>query len=99
MLEITCTCVGSTVLAGGIIHFYSHLCRLGLSANQSSGTQFLPKPVYGINDPVASVALGQDHTIAVTDTRAVFTLDSNQHKQLGYSLYLTINKDNVQKVP
>jgi inhibitor of Bruton tyrosine kinase len=76
-----------------------NLCRLGLSANQSSGTQFLPKPVYGISDPVASVALGQDHTIVVTTTGAVYTWGSNQHGQLGYALDLSINKDNVQKVP
>lgn len=75
------------------------LHRLGLSANQSSGTRFLPKPVHGISDTVVSVALGQDHTIAVTKTGAVYTWGSNQHGQLGYSLDLTINKDNVQKVP
>jgi inhibitor of Bruton tyrosine kinase len=98
-LEIIYTCVDSTVLAEGITYFYSHLRRLGLSANQSSGTQFLPKPVHGINDPVTSVALGQDHTIAVTSAGAVFTWGSNQHGQLGYSLDLLIHKDNVQKVP
>jgi inhibitor of Bruton tyrosine kinase len=51
-----------------------------------------------MNDPVASVALGQDHTIAVTKSGAVYTWGSNQHGQLGYVLDLT-NKDNVQKVP
>jgi inhibitor of Bruton tyrosine kinase len=45
------------------------------------------------------VALGQDHTIVVTKSGAVYTWGSNQHGQLGYSLDLTINKDNVQKLP
>jgi alpha-tubulin suppressor-like RCC1 family protein len=76
-----------------------NLDRLGLSENQTSATQFLPKPVHGISDPVASVALGQDHTIAVTNTGTVYTWGSNQYGQLGYALDLTINKDNVQKVP
>jgi inhibitor of Bruton tyrosine kinase len=80
-----------------ISSFYLH--RLGLSANQSSATQFLPKPVHGISDAVTSVALGQDHTIAVTKTGGVYTWGSNQHGQLGYPLDLTICKENVQKVP
>ena len=37
--------------------------------------------------------------MAVTKTGAVYTWGSNQHGQLGYPLDLTINKDNVQKVP
>jgi alpha-tubulin suppressor-like RCC1 family protein len=73
--------------------------RLGLSTNQSTGTQFVPKPVLGINDPVAAVALGQDHTIAVTKSGAVWTWGSNQHGQLGYPIDLSVQKDNVQKVP
>jgi alpha-tubulin suppressor-like RCC1 family protein len=55
--------------------------------------------VLGINDPVAAVALGQDHTIAVTKSGAVWTWGSNQHGQLGYPLDLSFQKDNVQKVP
>jgi alpha-tubulin suppressor-like RCC1 family protein len=74
-------------------------CRLGLSTNQSTGTQFLPRPVLGINEPVKEVALGQDHTIVVTETGAVWTWGSNQHGQLGYLLDSAIQKDNVQKVP
>ncbi len=73
--------------------------RLGLSTNQSTGTQFVPKPVLGINDTVAAIALGQDHTIAVTKSGAVWTWGSNQHGQLGYPLDLSLQKDNVQKVP
>ena len=37
--------------------------------------------------------------MAVTKTGAVYTWGSNQHGQLGYPLDLTVNKDNVQKVP
>lgn len=70
-----------------------------MSTNQSTGTQFLPKPVLGINDSVNSVALGQDHTIVVTKTGAVWTWGSNHHGQLGYSLDPALQKDNVQKVP
>lgn len=70
-----------------------------MSTNQSTGTQFLPKPVLGINDPVNAVALGQDHTIVVTKSGAVWTWGSNQHGQLGYSLDLSVQKENVQKVP
>ena len=75
------------------------LHRLASSTNQSVGAQFLPKPVIGIPDTVTGVALGQDHTIAVTKSGTVYTWGSNQHGQLGYILDLTVNTDNVQKVP
>ena len=48
---------------------------------------------------MAAVALGQDHTIAVTKTGAVYTWGSNQHGQLGYTLEPAANKEVVQKVP
>ena len=77
----------------------SLISRLGLSATPSTGTQFLPRQVHGINEQVISVVLGQDHTIALTKSGAVWTWGSNQHGQLGYSLDLGVNKDNVQRVP
>jgi len=73
--------------------------RLGLSATASTGTQFLPKQVHGINEQVISVALGQDHTMVITKSGAVYTWGSNRHGQLGYSLDLSLNKDNVQRLP
>jgi len=73
--------------------------RLGLSATASTGTQFLPKQVHGINEQVISVALGQDHTMVITKSGAVYTWGSNQHGQLGYSLDLSVSKDNVQRLP
>jgi len=77
-------------------------CRLGLlmnQSNQSSGTQFTPKPVQGIGDEIVAIALGQDHTVALTKSGAIWTWGSNQHGQLGYALDLSVQKDNVQKVP
>jgi inhibitor of Bruton tyrosine kinase len=83
---------------GSCISIFGLILRLGLS-DLTIGTQFLPKPVHDIHDAIASVALGQDHTIAVTKTGAVYTWGSNHHGQLGYALDLSTNKDNVQKAP
>jgi alpha-tubulin suppressor-like RCC1 family protein len=98
--KIICISVGSTeTLAGISVPMCLIDRRLGLSATLSTGTQFLPKQVHGLNEQVTSVALGQDHTIVITKSGALYTWGSNQHGQLGYSLDLSINKDNVQRIP
>jgi inhibitor of Bruton tyrosine kinase len=66
--------------------------------NQPTGTQFHPKPV-GVPEAIVRVALGQDHTIAVTTSGLVYTWGFNQYGQLGYTLDPNTNKENVQKVP
>ncbi|KAF7162340.1 hypothetical protein CNMCM5623_007685 [Aspergillus felis] len=44
---------------------------------------------------VISVALGQDHTLAITAHGEVFSWGSNKYGQLGYSLPRTQNRDDV----
>ncbi|EAW11298.1 BTB domain and ankyrin repeat protein [Aspergillus clavatus NRRL 1] len=44
---------------------------------------------------VISVALGQDHTLALTEHGEVFSWGSNKFGQLGYSLPRTQNRDDV----
>lgn len=47
------------------------------------------------NKRVASVALGQDHTLAVTENGEIFSWGSNKFGQLGYSLPKSNAKDDV----
>ncbi|KAK5798283.1 hypothetical protein VI817_004574 [Penicillium citrinum] len=44
---------------------------------------------------VVSVALGQDHSLAITDTGEIFSWGSNTFGQLGYSLPRTSNRNDV----
>ncbi|KAL5343641.1 hypothetical protein BJX70DRAFT_117175 [Aspergillus crustosus] len=44
---------------------------------------------------VVSIALGQDHTLAITDRGDIFSWGSNKFGQLGYGLPRTSNKDDV----
>ncbi|KAJ9151213.1 BTB/POZ domain-containing protein 1 [Pleurostoma richardsiae] len=59
--------------------------RLGLG---DENTRFTYTPVQGglANKKVVQVALGQNHTMAVTDTGELWTWGSNAHSQLGYVL-------------
>ncbi|KAI9376576.1 hypothetical protein BJX61DRAFT_538657 [Aspergillus egyptiacus] len=47
------------------------------------------------NKKVVSMALGQDHTLAVTENGDIFSWGSNKFGQLGYGLPKTSNKDDV----
>lgn len=47
------------------------------------------------NKKVVSVALGQDHTLAITDQGDIFSWGSNKFGQLGYSLPKSSAKDDV----
>ncbi|KAL4943720.1 hypothetical protein BDV06DRAFT_130601 [Aspergillus oleicola] len=51
------------------------------------------------NRKVASVALGQDHTLAITENGDIFSWGSNKFGQLGYGLPRTSNKDDVPIQP
>ncbi|KAJ0426538.1 hypothetical protein BJY00DRAFT_91373 [Aspergillus carlsbadensis] len=51
------------------------------------------------NKKVVSVALGQDHTLAITDKGDIFSWGSNKFGQLGYGLPRTSNKDDVPIQP
>ncbi|KUI69895.1 BTB/POZ domain-containing protein 1 [Cytospora mali] len=59
--------------------------RLGLG---DENTRFTYTPVQGglVNKKVIQVALGQNHTMAVTDAGEVWTWGSNTFSQLGYTL-------------
>ncbi|KAL4739616.1 hypothetical protein BDV11DRAFT_187299 [Aspergillus similis] len=47
------------------------------------------------NKKVVSVALGQDHTLAITENGGIFSWGSNKFGQLGYGLPRANNKDDV----
>ncbi|KAL3460433.1 hypothetical protein BJX64DRAFT_184587 [Aspergillus heterothallicus] len=51
------------------------------------------------NKKVVSIALGQDHTLAITDKGNIFSWGSNKFGQLGYGLPRTSNKDDVPIQP
>ncbi|PYH46389.1 BTB domain and ankyrin repeat protein [Aspergillus saccharolyticus JOP 1030-1] len=53
------------------------------------------------NKKVVSVALGQDHTLAITENGEIYSWGSNKYGQLGYSLPRSNNQDDVpmQKQP
>ncbi|KAL4887163.1 hypothetical protein BJY04DRAFT_213114 [Aspergillus karnatakaensis] len=51
------------------------------------------------NKKVVSVALGQDHTLAITEKGDILSWGSNKFGQLGYGLPRTSNKDDVPIQP
>lgn len=65
--------------------------RLGLG---DENTRFVYTPVQGglANKRVVQVALGQNHTMAITDAGELWTWGSNAHSQLAYSLPEPANK-------
>ncbi|KAL2829803.1 hypothetical protein BDW59DRAFT_34645 [Aspergillus cavernicola] len=48
-----------------------------------------------VNKKVVSIALGQDHTLAITENGDIFSWGSNKFGQLGYGLPKTSNRDDV----
>ncbi|KAL4869075.1 hypothetical protein BDV12DRAFT_196695 [Aspergillus spectabilis] len=48
---------------------------------------------------IVSIALGQDHTLAITEKGDIFSWGSNKFGQLGYGLPRTSNKDDVPIQP
>ncbi|KAI8640442.1 hypothetical protein BD408DRAFT_369912 [Parasitella parasitica] len=54
-----------------------------LGTGKESDTQFAPIPVQW-PERITSVALGRDHTIAVTDKGSVISFGNNTYGQLGY---------------
>lgn len=65
--------------------------RLGLG---DENTRFTYTPVQGglANKRVVQAALGQNHTMAITDAGELWTWGSNAHSQLAYSLPEPVNK-------
>ncbi|ROT43313.1 hypothetical protein SODALDRAFT_355521 [Sodiomyces alkalinus F11] len=68
-----------------------YICGIGLSGRLGLGdlnTQFRFLPVQGglADKKVIQVALGQSHTMALTDTGELWTWGSNSNAQLGYAL-------------
>ncbi|PYI12728.1 BTB domain and ankyrin repeat protein [Aspergillus sclerotiicarbonarius CBS 121057] len=69
--------------------------RLG-TGDESTRFSFVCIETGGLaNRKVISVALGQDHTLAITDRGEIFSWGSNKFGQLGYSLPRGNNRDDV----
>ncbi|PYH67603.1 BTB domain and ankyrin repeat protein [Aspergillus vadensis CBS 113365] len=69
--------------------------RLG-TGDESTRFSFVCIDTGGLaNRRVVSVALGQDHTLAITDRGEIFSWGSNKFGQLGYSLPRSNNRDDV----
>ncbi|KAJ4329950.1 hypothetical protein N0V87_010425 [Didymella glomerata] len=75
--------------------------RLGIG-NETTSYQFTCVEAGGLgNKKVAAVALGQNHTLAITDEGEIFTWGNNAFGQLGYSLPKPSLKDDdpISTVP
>ncbi|KAE8409602.1 hypothetical protein BDV37DRAFT_79942 [Aspergillus pseudonomiae] len=75
--------------------------RLG-TGDESTRFSFVCVETGGLaSKRVISVALGQDHTLAITENGEIFSWGSNKFGQLGYGLPRTNNRDDVpmQKTP
>ncbi|KAJ3368612.1 hypothetical protein HDU91_000445 [Kappamyces sp. JEL0680] len=59
--------------------------RGGRLGHGNEDTVMSPKIVEGFQCSIATVALGADHTMAITTDGRVWTWGSNRHSQLGYS--------------
>ncbi|KAK0206059.1 hypothetical protein DFS33DRAFT_1312033 [Desarmillaria ectypa] len=62
------------------------LCGFGSGGRLGPGqhTQYSLTPLSQLNQTIVSVALGQDHTLALTDTGEVLSWGLNRFAQLGY---------------
>ncbi|KAF9527809.1 hypothetical protein CPB83DRAFT_894990 [Crepidotus variabilis] len=74
--------------------------RLGIGQS----TQFSLKPLSNLPFPISSVALGQDHTLALTTAGEVYSWGLNHFSQLGYVVEMpsgTLNRldEPIQFVP
>jgi inhibitor of Bruton tyrosine kinase len=69
--------------------------RLGPSQH----TQYDLIPINQLPHPVSSVALGQDHTLALTKPGEVFSWGLNRFAQLGYIMEQTGDIEQVQATP
>ncbi|KAI6269814.1 hypothetical protein MCOR27_009572 [Pyricularia oryzae] len=67
--------------------------RLGLSDDQRVRFTYVPVQGALADRKVTQVALGQDHTMAVTDKGELWTWGSNTYSQLGYALPPPAKKD------
>ncbi|KIY64568.1 hypothetical protein CYLTODRAFT_401654 [Cylindrobasidium torrendii FP15055 ss-10] len=55
-------------------------------------TQYGLTPIAGLSQTIVSVALGQDHTLALTDSGEVLSWGLNRFSQLGYTVETTSGK-------
>ncbi|KAL7325160.1 hypothetical protein PS15p_207676 [Mucor circinelloides] len=78
------------------------LCGFGsggrLGTGKETDTQFTPIPVPW-PERITTVALGRDHTLAVTENGNVISFGNNSFGQLGYETDNHTNKDPMQLVP
>ncbi|KAL4979064.1 hypothetical protein BDW66DRAFT_128471 [Aspergillus desertorum] len=73
--------------------------RLG-TGDESTRFSFVCIEASGLaNKKVVSIALGQDHTLAITENGDIFSWGSNKFGQLGYGLPRANNKDDVPIQP
>ncbi|KAJ3178165.1 hypothetical protein HDU87_003717 [Geranomyces variabilis] len=70
--------------------------RLGLG---NVDTVLRPTVVEGIKGKVESLALGPDHSIAVTTAGEVYTWGSNAKGQLGYATHSTAPENHCEVIP
>jgi alpha-tubulin suppressor-like RCC1 family protein len=65
-------------------------------------TQYLLKPLSQLTQTITSVALGQDHTLALTKSGEVFSWGLNRFSQLGYPVDSPTNgrtEEPIQSTP
>lgn len=68
------------------LNSYSCLYHIRLGPDQH--TRYSPTPISQFTYRIVSVALGQDHTLAVTKSGEVFSWGLNRFSQLGYIIEL-----------
>ncbi|TFY78752.1 hypothetical protein EWM64_g5263 [Hericium alpestre] len=62
--------------------------RLGPVKGQH--TQYALLPIQQLDQTIVSVATGQDHTLALTDTGVIYSWGLNRFSQLGYTVEVTV---------
>ncbi|KAJ3322116.1 hypothetical protein HDV06_003567 [Boothiomyces sp. JEL0866] len=68
-------------------HLYTHgFGTGGRLGHGSEETVFTPKIVQGISGSVSQVAVGPDHTIAITSNGSVWVWGNNKYSQLGITI-------------
>ncbi|KAJ3515702.1 hypothetical protein NLJ89_g1583 [Agrocybe chaxingu] len=80
------------------------LCGFGSGGRLGSGqhTQYSFKPLPSFNLSIVRVALGQDHTLALTKSGEVYSWGLNRFSQLGYAVENTTagrHEEPIQNVP
>ena len=83
-----------------IFIFLLKLFRLGFAQH----TQYNLKPLSNFVQPITGLALGQDHTLALTKSGEVFSWGLNRFSQLGYVVEISTSslgrhEEPIQAIP